>query len=310
MEKKPIIGRERTKKEMMLEKAEDKCHSFILENGALRGKLINATNLVREMRANHELGILETVVLGQAYMGALVMALNLKNDGRILIQIECGGPIQGLSAEADNHGTVRGFLKQNPIPLEKEVKDFNLSEFFGPGFLTVNRLEQGMKTPHTSKVMLQYGNIGQDLAAYYLESEQTHTLISLSIKFDQEGIVTGAAALFLQAMPGAGESLLEKVEVAAAKIPSLGKFIEDGNKIDDLLEQYFLDFKPEILSRKRVEFFCTCSNKQMEKMLKTLPEKDRTDLKENGPFPMNIHCHNCNTAYQFSESEIKAIFAS
>jgi molecular chaperone Hsp33 len=42
--------------------------------------------MINEMRANHELGILETLVLGRAYLGAALMTGDLKGMDRLSIK--------------------------------------------------------------------------------------------------------------------------------------------------------------------------------------------------------------------------------
>jgi molecular chaperone Hsp33 len=128
-----------TLKEQLLAGARDRLHNFLLADGAVRGVIMNGTRMVNEMRANHELGILETLVLGRVYLGAALMSADLKSNDRISIKIDCSGPIKGLVVEANAFGEVRGFLKNVPIPIEKPMEDFNLSPFFGAGFLSVTK---------------------------------------------------------------------------------------------------------------------------------------------------------------------------
>jgi molecular chaperone Hsp33 len=189
-------------KERLLASAKDRIYNFLLADGAVRGAILHGTRMVNEMRANHELGILETLVLGRAYLGAGLMSANLKGTDAISLKIECAGPIKGLTVEANALGEVRGFLKNVPIPIDRPMQDFDLSSFFGAGFLSVIRTIEDAKHPFTGKIALEYGNIAQDLANYYLKSEQISTAFNLSIKYDPEGKVTGAGGLFLQAPGG------------------------------------------------------------------------------------------------------------
>jgi molecular chaperone Hsp33 len=286
----------------------EKMYNFILSGGEFRGKILHATRLIQEMKANHNLGVLETLVLGHAYMGCLIMASQLKEEGRIQLNIECAGPIKGLSVEADSHGTVRGYLKENPIPLDKPLDNFDTNFLFGPGFLNVSRIEGNMKVPHTSQVMLEYGNISKDLASFYLESEQIPSLFNLSIKFDKEGHVISAGALFLQVMPGTGEKKIEKLEKKALEIPSLGDRFSQGVTPAQFLQTHFKSYNPEILETKGIEFFCQCSKNYYKPYLKGLKKDDKSEILEKGPFPMEIVCHNCNSKYYFEEKELKELF--
>ena len=137
MKKKTLNGE--TLKERLLASARDRIYNFLLADGAVRGAILHGTRMVNEMRANHELGILETLVLGRAYLGAGLMTANLKGTDAISLKIDCSGPIRGLTVEANALGEVRGFLKNVPIPIDKPMVDFNLSPFFGAGFLSVTQ---------------------------------------------------------------------------------------------------------------------------------------------------------------------------
>ncbi|MBU1241404.1 Hsp33 family molecular chaperone HslO, partial [Myxococcota bacterium] len=49
---------------------------------------------------------------------------------------------------------------------------------------------------------------------------------------------------------------------------------------------------------------CRCSPVQMKSYLLLLPLADREDISRNGPFPLEIRCHNCNTRYLFPQEEL------
>ena len=297
-----------TLKEQLLAGARDRLHNFLLADGAVRGVIMNGTRMVNEMRANHELGILETLVLGRAYLGAGLMSASLKSNDRIAIKFECSGPIKGLVVEANAFGEVRGFLKNVPIPIEKPMEDFNLSPFFGAGFLAVTKHLEDAKHPFSGKVMLKYGNIAQDLANYYLTSEQIPTAFNLSIKFDRKGQVTGAGAVFLQAMPQAAEDLTASLEERVINLPSLGKVFADDIDPETLITKIFREYSPRFLAGHRIEFMCHCNRKRVSSLLMLLPIEDLKDIRDNGPFPLEMRCHYCNTAYHFTERDIHQIY--
>jgi molecular chaperone Hsp33 len=308
MEKKKLSGT--PLKEQYRARARDRLHNFLLAGGAVRGAILNGTCMMNEMRANHELGILETLVLGRAYLGIALMAAGLKGNDRIAMQITCSGPIKGLSVEANAYGEVRGYLKRVPIPIDRPLEDFSLSRFFGAGILSVTKTLQDAKQPFTGQVELRYGNIAQDLAHYCMTSEQIPTAFNLSIKFNPEGEVTGAGGLFLQAMPHAAESLTTELEDRVLHFPSLGEAIAMGKDPVELVTSVFGNHSPKMLSTLRVEFMCHCNRERLINLLTMLPIHDLKDLRDNGPFPTEIRCHNCNTPYTFSREEIEAIYGS
>jgi molecular chaperone Hsp33 len=306
MIKKTIFGD--SLKKRLLAHAKDRLHSFVLADGTVRGAMLRATRMIHEMRANHELGVLETLVLGHAYLGCGLMSANLKGDDRISLEIDCTGPIKGLSVETNAFGEVRGYLKNVPIPVEAPLTDLNLSPFFGAGFLSVTRYLQDAKQPFTGKVALAYGSIAKDLAYYHLASEQTPTAFSLSIQFDADGQVTGAGGLFLQALPGAKDGVVSKIETLVAGLPSLGGLFSRDEDAQLRITEAFGALCPRFLGSRRMEFMCHCRPDRVRTMLLMLPLEELRDLKANGPFPVEIRCHNCNTSYTFAKPVIERIF--
>jgi molecular chaperone Hsp33 len=264
--------------------------------------------MVNEMRANHELGILETLVLGRAYLGVGLMAADLKSNDRLSLKFDCSGPIKGLVVEANAFGEVRGFLKQVPIPLDKPMVSFDLSPFFGAGFLSVTKYLEDAKQPFTGQVMLKYGNIAKDLANYYFTSEQVPTAFNLSIKFDTEGQVTGAGGLFLQAMPQADENLAAGLEARVTGLPSLGEVFTADSDPATLVNEAFRGYSPRFLANHRIEFMCHCNRERVRSLLTLLPIDELEDIRDNGPFPLEMNCHYCNTQYHFSRENIQEIY--
>jgi molecular chaperone Hsp33 len=293
-----------SKKEQLQARADNRLHKFLLADGQLRGAILQATHTVKEMRLNHELGILETLVLGHSYMGVSLMAGDLKGHDRIAFRIECSGPLKGLSVEATATGEVRGYLKTNPIPIDKPLESFDLTPFFGNGLLIVTRYPQNAKQPYVGQVHLVDGSISINLAHYYSSSEQTPTAFNLSVKFDPEGNVLGAGGLLVQAMPDADPDLIKQLDQVVRNLPSIGETIAAGQSPGEFVLTHFLDLKPKLLDTRRVEFFCPCRKETVAGVIKRVSKDELKDIAENGPFPLATRCHNCNTVYQFEKEEL------
>ncbi len=280
---------------------------FLLSGGQVRLTCVSATHIVNQMKANHRTGLLETYVLGQAYIAGLLLSSTIKGDDRVLLQIECGGPIKGLSIEAWAIGAVRGYLLENPIKLDKPLESLDTSPLFGPGFLSVSRILEGAKEPVTGTIMMQYGNIAKDLALYFQESEQTATLFYICPHFDRSGNVTGAGGLFIQAMPGCSEELLTKLQEKASSLSDLGKAISEGMTNKEYVEKEFADFGVEHLSSSFVAFSCPCTRQHFLDYLAKLPANEKQGILA-GSFPLELECFNCGTIYSFSRDELEEVF--
>jgi molecular chaperone Hsp33 len=281
-----------------------------MADATIRGAIVDGSRMVNQMRWNHELGILETLVLGHAYLGACLMSAGLKGTDRLRLQIDCSGPIKGLIVEVNADGEVRGFLKNVPIPVDHPLDTFNLSPFFGAGFLSVTRSLTDAKQPFTGKVMLAHGSLAKDLAHYYLTSEQIPTAFTLSIKFDGDGHVVSAGGMFLQAMPDADAHAVDAIEARVTALPSIGDSLAEGIAPAAFVASHWADYAPRFVGQRPVAFACHCNREQIRSVLTMLPVDELKDIQRNGPFPVEIRCHHCNTRYAFDKAHIDRIRAN
>lgn len=306
MKKKKIYG-ENLKAQLRASR-NDRLDNFIMADNTVRGVVANGTRMINEMRWNHQLGVLETLVLGQAYMAAALMTAGLKGNDRLNIKVECAGPVKGLSVDANAFGEVRGYLMQVPIPIDKPLESFDLSPFFGAGFISVTKYLEDAKQPFTGKIMMEHGRLAKDLAIYHLKSEQVHTALALSVVFDKSGEVTGAGGLMLQALPGARDEILSTVERVVAALEPMGNVVNAERFPQVWLGNQFGAFSPKRLHHRGIEFMCHCNQKGIATLLKMLDAKELEDMAVNGPFPIQIRCHHCNTTYDFTQGDVAALF--
>lgn len=286
----------------------DRIYRFVMADRMMKGAIVHSNRMVNEMRANHETGPLETLVLGQAYIATSLLCSGLKGkNDRISMNIECSGPIKGLDVEANVFGEVRGFLKTRRIEVAAPEKLKYLSTLFGAGFLTVTTYLEESLTPYSGQVALEHGSIAEDLANYFLVSEQIPTGFKLSVFFDDKENVKGAGGIFLQALPGAEASTLVEAEKMIQGIDSLGELFANGQSPEEVIQERFSSLEPKFLANSRVEFFCRCSKDRMEGYLKSLSKEERMDMMKTGPFPVEIRCHHCNSAYLFDKEALQSL---
>ena len=295
-------------KEQFKASAKDRLYRFIMADRTIKGAVVHSTRMVNEMRANHELGPLETLVLGQGYIAASLLCSGLKDkNDRVSMSIQCSGPIKGLDVESNMFGEVRGYLKVPKIEVKHPEKIKYLSTLYGAGFLTIRKYLDNAPTPYSGQVALEHGSIAEDLANYFLISEQIPTGFTLSVFFDDKEDVKGAGGIFLQALPGADASKVIEAEKMIQNIDSLGELFAKGYTPEEIIHKEFLKLEPQFLNNSRIEFFCRCSKNKMKGYLKTLPKEEKKDMMQNGPFPIEVRCHHCNSIYHFSKNDLQAL---
>ncbi len=291
---------------------------FVLADGRARGALFHGTHFVNQMRAQHNTGILETMVLGQASLCGALLLPTLKGKEHVTWRYEVDGPAQGFSVEVDSTGYIRGYLFTDNIPVEKPLEDWDLSPFLGTGTMSMSTLFEGDKNPYVSSIQIDKRNIAQDLVQFFDQSVQTKTAFNTGIQMDKQGRVIGAGGLFLQLMPDMGgtkgdklstadisdDQLIDKLEIAFKTLPSLGKWFSEGQKIEDLVYGLFREFKPSIALHRDVRYDCPCSKDLYLNHIRNLPAQELSDIRKNGPDPLEVCCRNCSSVYRIPISEI------
>lgn len=296
-------------KEQFKAAAKDKAYRFLMADKKIKGVIVRSLRMINEMRANHELGPLETLVLGHGYIAAALMTSGLKSrNDRIVMRVQCSGPVRGMDVETNVYGEVRGYLKTGRIAVDNPETVKSLSTLYGAGFLSVTKYLDNGSIPYTGQVALEYGSIAEDLANYFLVSEQVPTGFKLSVFFDEKEEVKGAGGIFLQAMPGAEPDKIIRAEQIIQQIDSLGEMFASGLTPEKIITKEFAELGPQFLKSSRVEFFCRCSKDKMKRYLVSLPKKDRDDIIKNGPFPLELRCHHCNSAYLFQKKDLETVF--
>lgn len=280
---------------------------FTLEGDSIRGILSSATTMVARMRASHGLGLLETMVLGKAYVAASLLSATIKGEDRIVMKVEGDGPAQGFSVECNASGDVRGRLFQAGFELSNVPIDIDSGRLIGEGTVSLTRIMAGATEPVSGSAALKSGRIAEDLAWYYHISEQTRTSFTVGINFDDEGRVAGAGGLFLQALPGASDEALDRVERLVYGMAPLGETLATGATRMDLCLRSFPFFDYNHLDEKPTRFYCGCSKGRLGSYLSSMPREDIIDMANEGPFPIQVTCHNCGSAYDFSKLEMEAM---
>ena len=303
---------------------------FIMADGRFRGAFFNGTELINQMRVQHNLGILETLILGQGILCAALMIQTMKGKEHIVLRYETNGSAKGFSVEVDSTGYVRGFLLNNPIPVDKPLESWDLAPFFGDGgTLTVTRYIEGGKEPQIGTTEIVYKNIAKDLTYFFLQSEQINTAFNTSIQFDKEGRVIGAGGLFLQSIPIYGgkktkepnktesndkiedfanmaqDELLRRAENAFRAMPSIGQWFSDKGNRDDVVYGLFREFNPKVVLERDIIFDCPCSTESFVRQIKYLPKNELDSILKEDPDPLEVICNNCVSIHKIYKSMLK-----
>ena len=273
----------------------------------VRAFAVTARDTVETARKAHDTSPVMTAALGRLLCAGAMMGSMMKGDADILtLQIRGDGPAGGLTVTADSKGRVKGYAvhPQVILPANSQGK-LDVGGAIGAGTLQVIR-DLGLKEPYVGQTDLQTGEIAEDLTWYFAASEQVPSSVGLGVLMEKNNTVKQAGGFIVQLMPFAEEKVIEKLEANLSRIHSVTKLLEDGNSPEQILGILLEGMDMELLSAMPVEFSCNCSRERVAKALYSIGKKEMDEMIADGE-PIEVKCHFCNRAYQFSVEDLKQI---
>lgn len=290
---------------------EDHIVRAMTADGYIKAAAIRSTDIVEKARNIHKTTPTATAALGRVLTAASMMGNTQKvENGALTLQIKGGGPLGTILATSDAVGNVRGYVNNPSITLlEKYAGKLDVGAAVGTdGMLTVIRDLQ-MKEPYIGSVALVSGEIGDDVTAYFAQSEQTPTACALGVLVDIDQSVKAAGGYLIQLLPGAPDEAIDKLEAGIQRAGAVTPMLESGMTPEDILRRVMCDFELEFLETTPVAYKCYCSRKRVTSTLIAIGKKDLQEIADEGE-PITIECQFCDTKYQFTPEEIRELLRS
>ena len=287
---------------------EDKIVRAISDDGMVQAAAIYSRNLTERARQIHKTLPAATAALGRTLAAASMMGNALKGQGASLtLQIKGGGPLGTVLAVSDHEGNVRGYVTnpQVDLPLRPDGK-LDVGGAVGhEGTLTVIK-DLHMKEPYVGTIDLLGGEIAEDVAGYFVESEQIPTACALGVLVDRDQSVKAAGGYLIQLMPGAGEDVITKVEGGIMAAGPVSALLDKNDDPEQLLRDVMSDFDLKILETCPVSYRCYCSRERVERALISLGRNELEQmLAEQGG--CQLTCQFCDAVYDFSAEDLKGL---
>ena len=270
-------------------------------DGSAAAMITDTTDTVNRAIEYHNTSPTATAALGRTLTAASLMGSRLKDKGDSLtLSFKGDGPAGLIMAVSDYYGNVKGYI-ENPavdLPLKPNGK-LDVSGAVGRGYMSVVR-DVGIKEPMTGISEIVSGEIAEDVASYYVNSEQTPTLLSLGVLVGRDLKCAGAGGVFVQLLPHADEEVIGKLERNVVKITGLSSLIASGCSCEQLLSYVLDGIEYDMFDDIKTDYVCDCSKERMLRAVKSLGQQELNKIFSEQD-SIEVCCRFCNKKFSFGK---------
>lgn len=275
-------------------------------NRQIRIFIASTRGVVEEAHQRHATSATASAALGRVLTAGLILGANLKDKEDVLsIRIEGNGPAGAIIAAADSTGNVRGYISnaQADLPARSPGK-LDVRGIVGDsGYLEIVK-DLGMRQPFAGRVSLVSGEIAEDIAHYFLLSEQVPSLVSLGVLVDVDLHIKAAGGLIVQALPGADDQILADIEGHVMEMGAISNILDKRGSLREVLSEMMGSVEYDILEERPLAFRCTCNQDRLANILANFGEEELSDLYA-GDDQIEVTCNFCNQQYHIPRKDME-----
>ncbi|MEI7613087.1 MAG: Hsp33 family molecular chaperone HslO [Betaproteobacteria bacterium] len=271
---------------------------FLFDHLDIRGAVVRLDSVWQQLltKRNYPAPVVE--LLGQMTATTLLLADNLKQPGRLTIQLRGDGPVPLLVIDCNEELNIRCMAQHG-----EHIEASSLLDLLGQGQLLLSLDMDSMRQPYQSTVPLTGNSIAEVFEHYLKQSEQ------LASRFFLAATATGIAGLFLQKMPSTDERDADgwaRTEALASTVKAEELL---SLPVEELLVRLFHEETVRVFDAQAVTNNCPEDWEKVSNMLRTLGREDvYAALKENGAIVIRDDL--ANHEYRFDKAAIDELFSN
>lgn len=273
------------------------------EDGYVKISAVNTREMTEKARNIHMTLPVMTAAMGRTMAAAAMMGNAMKEEGASLtVRINGGGPAGTIMVVSDEEGNVRSYV-QNPmvdLPLKENGK-LDVGGAVGTdGMLTVIR-DFGFGEPYTASTQLVSGEIAEDFAEFFVESEQVPTACALGVLVDRDQSVLAAGGYIVQLLPGAPEEAAIALEENVKRAGAVTAMLTECST-EDMIYRVMDGFNPSIVERDEITYKCYCSRQRVMDAVAGIGKPELKKMLAEDK-KIEVRCRFCDAVYTFTEED-------
>ncbi len=269
---------------------------FLLENLDIRGAVVHLDSVWQQMLSGRNYPQPVTQLLGEMSAVTLLLGENLKQAGRLTIQLNGSGPVSMLVIDCNDTLHIRGMAKY-----AQNIETQPVSDLLGHGQLLLTLDMPSMRESYQSIVPLDGNNIAELFEHYFKQSEQLPSRLFL-ITTD-----TDIFGLLLQKLPAADQQNPDGWARAKALAATVNNQMLFDLTAEELLVRLFCEESIRIFDAQAVRYGCEENPARIYAMLRTLGREEvYSILKEFGEVVVTDDI--CNREYRLDALAVDAVF--
>ncbi len=290
-----------------MKKNNDQLIRAITDDGNIRAFAINGTYLCEKVRIMQNTSPTASAALGRVLCATTMLAANIKEGEKIYLRVIGDGLAGTIMGQGTPDGKVRGYIANPLADVPSKNGKLDVAGIIGKGNLYVTR-ELGMKEPYTGQVPLQTSEIGDDLAYYFLKSEQTPSAVGLGVLINPDCSVNIAGGYIIQAMPGASEAAITLLEFNIMSSPSPTQLFNELISPEKVLSRLLDGFAWSVIGEIKPQFKCECTKDKTRTALRTLGAVELQHMLDNDE-KFIVSCEMCGKSRTFSPLEVEKLIS-
>ena len=267
--------------------------------------IADTTDIVQEAAAIHKYDKYSMEVFGKFCTLAVLMGATLKGEDKLTIRTDTEGYIKNIVVNSDASGNIKGYLVNT---------DAENVEHLGKGMMRIIK-DMGLKEPYVAITDIDYTNLSNDISAFFYNSEQVPTVISIAGQCTNDGKILCAGAFMVQLLPNADESFIAKLEQKVQAIRPMNELMLGGMTLEQIANLLYDDMDTEddslveefeILENKEVRYQCDCNSDRFYRGILTLGKDDLKHIFEEEK-EIEAECQFCEKRYKFLEKDFEEV---